>query len=339
MKRTPLPEHLGRTFTVGAARAAGVSGSRLRAGDLDAPYRGVRVVKRVAAVDAGTPPVRESDRSQVREQPQGESDALELRERALTLALTMPPNQFFTHVTAAILWGLPVPASLLRDSFGRLRDLDVGVFAPARHPRHAGVRGHQLRSGRNHVVVHAEHGVRLSSAASTWASLASVVRDEYDLVALGDAVVREPMFTNDPPALATMAQLAAAVGAGRRIGVAALRAALPRVRTRSASRMETRCRLILVDAGLPEPELNHEVRGADGGLVACVDLAYAGHKIAIEYEGEHHLTDPDQWTKDIARYEALAAAGWFVIRVTKSQVFDARGDLVLRVRRALSARA
>nr|WP_240948979.1 DUF559 domain-containing protein [Microbacterium sp. CFH 90308] len=103
--------------------------------------------------------------------------------------------------------------------------------------------------------------------------------------------------------------------------------------------METRCRLILSDAGLAEPELNHVVLDSDGKFVACVDLAYAQQKIAIEYEGEHHLRDPEQWAKDIARYEALAAAGWFVIRVTKADVFDGRADLVRRVRHALRARA
>lgn len=257
----------------------------------------------------------------------------------MILALTMPRNQFFTHVTAAVLWGLPVPARLLRDAFGRLRDLDVGVLAPLRHPRHAGVRGHQLKSGRAHVVTHKTHAVRLTTPASTWAALGAVIVDQYDLVAVADAVVREKIFSDDPPPLATLEQLHKAVAAGRRVGGPALRQALPRVRTRSASRMESRCRLILSDAGLPEPELNYVVLDRDGEFVACVDLAYPQQKIAIEYEGEHHLRDAEQWAKDIARYEALAAAGWFVIRVTKADVFDRRVDLVRRVRHALRARA
>ncbi len=267
------------------------------------------------------------------------ADARELRRRALVFSLTMPPNQFFTHVTAAILWGLPVPAALLRDAFGRLRDLDVGVFGPLRHPRHAGVRGHQLKHGRSRVVKHEVHGVRLTTPAYTWVALGAVIVDHYDLVAVADAIVREQIFSDDPPPLATLAQLHQALAAGRRVGGPALREALPRVRTRSASRMETRCRLILSDAGLPEPELNHVVFDGNGDFVACVDLAYPGQKIAIEYEGEHHLRDAGQWAKDIARYEALAAAGWFVIRVTKADVFDARSDLVRRVRHALRSRA
>ena len=31
------------------------------------------------------------------------------------------------------------------------------------------------------------------------------------------------------------------------------------------------------------------------------NLGYPELRIAIEYEGEHHLTDPLQWAEDIAR--------------------------------------
>lgn len=103
--------------------------------------------------------------------------------------------------------------------------------------------------------------------------------------------------------------------------------------------METRSRLIIVDAGLPEPDLNHIIRAPDGEFVACVDLAYPRARVALEYEGEHHLTDPRQWATDIARYEALAGLGWFVLRITKHDVFDGRSALVRRVRTALAARS
>lgn len=340
MRRAPLPDRLGDRFTVADALSADVTRSRLRSSDLDAPYRGTRVVRRdTGASDAAPPSMLASDATRTPAETTGEADARELLYRALVFALAMPANQFFTHVTAAVLWGLPVPGSLLRDSFGQLRDLDVGVFAPLRHPRHTGVSGHQLRRGHAHVTTHGIHHVRLTSPASTWASLGAVIVDEYDLVAVGDAVVRERLFRDDPPPLATVEQLRAAVASGRRVGGPALRIALDRVVTRSASRMETRCRLILLDAGLPTPELNHAVFDARGEFVACVDLAFPAQKVAIEYEGEHHLKDSAQWAKDIARYEALAAAGWFVIRVTKSDVFAGRIDLVRRVRAALRARA
>lgn len=122
------------------------------------------------------------------------------------------------------------------------------------------------------------------------------------------------------------------------MGVARLREALPQIRTRSASRPETHLRLAVVDAGLPEPELNYEVFEA-GSYLGALDLAYPRQKVGLEYEGEHHLLDPVQWARDIARYERLAAAGWIIVRVTKAQLFADTGELVARVRRAFGARA
>jgi hypothetical protein len=122
------------------------------------------------------------------------------------------------------------------------------------------------------------------------------------------------------------------------VGVGKLRAALPSIRTRSASRPETRCRLALVEAGLPEPALNFDVV-EHGRALGCVDLAYPELRIAIEYEGEHHLLDPEQWARDIERYDRLREAGWVVIRVTKTELFRSPNLLIARVRRARAARA
>ncbi|MEQ6896545.1 DUF559 domain-containing protein [Microbacterium sp. KR10-403] len=256
-------------------------------------------------------------------------------ERALHLSVVMPANGFFSHVTAAILWGLWLPVPLVRDHGA----FDVAVCAPARHPRRDGVRGHQTPLRFVKTVTHPVFGVRLADPSTTWAQLAAVLRDPYDLVAAGDAAIREQMFKDDPPALATMTQLTDAVAVGRRAGVNALRAALPQVRSRSASRPETRCRLLIVDAGMPEPELNWTVNDEYGSFVACVDLAYPALKIAIEYEGEHHLKDPAQWAKDIERYERLARLGWHVVRVTKAALFGDPQSVVRRVRSAVAERA
>ncbi len=163
--------------------------------------------------------------------------------------------------------------------------------------------------------------------------LAASLRHPYDVVAVGDAVLRD--WRLEP--LASIAELTRAVDAGRRVGVARLREALPRLRARSGSRPETWLRLTIVDAGLPEPDLNVDVFVA-GEYVACVDLAYPERRIAFEYEGEHHLRDPRQWALDIERYERLAAAGWLVIRATKQDVFEQSGRFIARARRALASR-
>lgn len=241
----------------------------------------------------------------------------------------MGDHEFFSHVTAAVIWELPLPASLLIAA-----PIHIAVVAPLRLPRSKGVRGHQAVSAQTRVREDPRTGLRLADPATTWAMLASVIVHPHDLVAVADAVVRD--WRAEP--LASVADLEAAIGRGRRVGINRLRNAMSDVRTRSASRPETRTRLALVEAGLEEPELNHDVY-VDGIRLACVDLAYPRRRIAIEYEGEHHLTDPAQWAVDIARYDRLAAAGWRVIRVTKSELFERPGTLVERVRVAIAERA
>jgi hypothetical protein len=184
----------------------------------------------------------------------------------------------------------------------------------------------------------------VTSPTTTWASLGARIADTYDLVAVADYFVRIPRMPGgfdvdlgDP--IADLGQLRAAVFAGRRVGGPALRAALPRVRTGSSSRPETWMRLTLVDHGLPEPVLDHDVFDGDGMFIAALDQAYPALRVGVEYEGEHHRTDAHQWTRDIRRYERLAAEGWIIVRVTKEMLFHQPARFVARVRAALARAA
>ena len=294
---------------------------RLRRTDVDKPYHGVRVV-----CDALLPEELETDRW---------GRALGPAERAhLTLALAYAPRmsegEFFSHITAAVILGIPLPYLLIARSL-----LHVSVLRPRRLPRSVGIRGHEARRSLVTTMRDERTGLLIATPAAVWVSLGRQLTDPYDLVAAGDAVART--WRVDSP-LATLADLQSAVSAGRRVGVAAARLALPRVRTDSASRTESWLRLTLIDHGLPEPERNHDVY-ENGAYLGCVDLAYPGLKIAIEYEGEHHLLDPEQWARDIARYEALRAAGWIIVQITKADLFDEPALAVQRVRAAIRRRA
>lgn len=309
-----LPAELGQHFLVGAARRAGASAARLRRGDLVAPFHGVRSIAAASGLTEDRLGQRLGD---------AELDHLH---RAAAFSSGIGTHQFFTHVTAAIAWGIPLPYRIVAEA-----DVHVGVFAPARLPRMRGVRGHQVSPHLAFTRVDPHTGLLLTSPAATWAMLGAVLRDRDELVAAGDAAVREWRVAEP---LASVSQLVAAVAAGRRVGVSRLREALPLIRTRSASRPESLVRLHVIGAGLPEPELNVDVF-AGGRFLGCVDLAYPALRIAIEYEGEHHLLDPEQWASDIRRYEELIAAGWTVIRVTKTDLFATPAELVARVRRAI----
>ena len=318
-QQPPLPAGLGTRFSVADALRAGVSPSRLRKDDLTSPFHGLR-----ARSDSGSDVT--TDRHGLELGP-AERDHLR---RAHEYAPLMSDGQFFSHVTAAVIWGLPLPRGIVAQT-----DIDVAVFPPLRLPRGHGVRGHETTTRLTTTRQDAHSGLLVTSPASTWAMLGAILRDPYDLIAAGDAAVRDWRVAEP---LGSLDALGAVVGSGRRVGVGSLRAALPLVRTRSASRPETRARLTLVDAGEEEPELNFDVFEA-GRKIACVDLAYPRLKIAVEYEGEHHLLDPEQWARDIRRYERLAAAGWHVIRVTKTELFSNPHIFVARVRHAIAERS
>ncbi|AWB87265.1 hypothetical protein [Mycetocola zhujimingii] len=256
-----------------------------------------------------------------------EARAEEVRTMARAYAVRMRPVEFFSHVTAAQLWGAPTPRVV--DSL-----LDVAVFGNDPLPRCRGIRGHRADPRLTTTTLIDE--LRVASPASVWASLGVLAVE--DLVVIGDYFCREwrqgflrPNVGRPP--LTTRTKLAAALDAGRRVGVARLRTALGMIREDSWSPRESLCRILLTTAGLPEPMLNLDIDGPLGFL-ACVDMAYPHYRVAIEYQGQMHGA---RYAKDVERIEALRTAGWIVIQVT-SALLARPSELVDRVRQALISR-
>lgn len=148
--------------------------------------------------------------------------------------------------------------------------------------------------------------------------------DLVDLVAAGDWLVKRRRTTQGH----LTAYVAEASGRG---SVRARRAA-GLVRTRVDSVRETRLRLVLVLAGLPEPECNISL-GSDEWFIGTPDLVYQKYRVILEYEGDQHRIDGEQWNSDIGRYEEFTGEGWTVIRVTKQRLRYPR----LLVQRVLDA--
>lgn len=149
-----------------------------------------------------------------------------------------------------------------------------------------------------------------------------------ELVVAGDWLIR----LKKAPYAKVCAALAAATGRDCRT---AHRAA-ELIRDRVASPRETRLRLLIVLAGLPQPECNVSI-GDEHFLIAEVDLYLREWQVAVEYEGDQHRTDPRQFDRDLGRYEDLAAAGCLVVRISKVAMRRPR-DVVARIHRALLSR-
>lgn len=235
-----------------------------------------------------------------------------VRARADLYRPLMVAPAFFSGRTAAALWGLPI------DGVG---DLDVAVMAPHRAPRRRGIRGRQIAP--DLVAVREIEGLRVASPASVWAMLATEL-SVRELVRIGDAIVRVPRDDHarrhPELALATVDQLMAAAEAGRRQGIGRLRAAIGEIRVGSASPLETDYRLDAATAGLPEPELDVEIRDPHGRLLGITEVFYREFRTLVEIEGDHHRTSREQWNRDIEKYAAYVAAGYEVVRLTASHI-------------------
>jgi very-short-patch-repair endonuclease len=79
------------------------------------------------------------------------------------------------------------------------------------------------------------------------------------------------------------------------------------------SPMETRLRWSLIQAGLPKPEVQKELRGSDGKFVGRADLYYPQSRLVIEYDGANHR---DRLIEDNRRQNLLLNAGFRLLRFT-----------------------
>ncbi|UTI66499.1 endonuclease domain-containing protein [Paraconexibacter antarcticus] len=89
----------------------------------------------------------------------------------------------------------------------------------------------------------------------------------------------------------------------------------------------------IVEAGLPEPVIAHEV--ATDVRTYEVDLCFPAHRLVLEFDGGQHALPLDA-ARDVGRDAALARAGRRTLRVSAATVRD-RPDEVVRLVRAARA--
>lgn len=236
----------------------------------------------------------------------------------------MRPGDVFSHATACELFGIPVPLKL------RGQRIHVASFAPAGIPRGRGVRGHRLTPDGTGLT--RWRGLPLVTPEDAWCQLATAA-SVRELVVAGDALLRrhEPLSSLDRMRVAVDRR------AGRH-GYRRLVAALERVRARTDSPAETELRLDVVDYGLPEPEVNVVIRDRGGRQVAIGDLVYRRYRVLLEYDGEQHRVDDEQFGRDVDRLDDVMRDGWRVIRFTKHHRGPKRRARLERVREALVER-
>ncbi len=249
------------------------------------------------------------------------SEATDAVARAYAYAPKLRPGEHFSHATALAVAGAWIP-DRLRES------VDVSAARPLGRARGAGVRGHESSAAVGHRVA----GLPCVPPSQAWCQAASLLSDR-ELVVAADSLIRR----HQPVVTLEELQAAVVACAGMR-HVRRLRRALERARSRTDSVAETLLRLDAADAGLPDFTVNAVIADADGRFLAYGDLAHLPTKVLLEYDGEQHRLDDRQYARDVERLDALAAAGWRVIRVNRSHRGAARRGILLRTRAALIER-
>jgi len=230
------------------------------------------------------------------------------------------------------LWGLPYP-----EPWKAAEPLHVCVVPDAAPPRGSGVKGRRLARHRAQRLVF--RGVPVVDP------IAAVLTSAADLTFAQMVTAFDALLTSagNYPGIRAARPMATRDDVQRRLeewgpfqGCAAVRMAFGSARERVESPKESEARLVIVQAGLPEPVVQWEVFD-ESRFVARVDLAYPELKIAIEYDGDGHRTDKEQWRKDIRRQRELERLGWIVIHLTESDLEDTAA-FVAHLRRACAAR-
>lgn len=228
--------------------------------------------------------------------------------RARAALLLAPKGALLARHSAAALWGGVVPAR---------PDIQLDI-PPGSRLRVSGVDARVRRAPGAEL----HHGLPVTSPTQTFLDLAGDL-DLVDLVVLGDSLVRAGVVT--PPQLVA----AATAFPGRRARHVRRAAALVRVGVDSP--METRLRLLIVLAGLPEPVVNHPLRDDTGRVRYRLDLAYPQWRMAIEYDGRQHAENTAQWRWDVQRREDLDADGWRLVVVLSGDLYRSPSRTLDRV--------
>ena len=298
---SPLPLHLASgPFTVHEARAASLTSGRLRSSDLASAGRLLYLPSRWEFELPGLA-------------------------RALSAAT---PGAWISHITAAVLLGLWLPR-WFQDS----RELHVSKPKALPPVRREGVVGHTVLAFDNELMEW--EGIRISTPARTWLDLAHIIPLE-DLVAVGDQLIRQPR-----PGLELRTEPWSTVADLRRMltrhpklkGIVKARTAVELVRCGADSAPETFLRLALTDAGLPEPELQLRMVPGDPYSPAA-DMGYRRQRIAIQYDGGHHLTR-EQQSRDNRRDACFNSSGWRYFKFNADDLAQDFRRAVGQVRAAL----
>ena len=230
--------------------------------------------------------------------------------------LPFGPAARASHATAARVWGLPLP--VMPDEHVTVEDRKARRSRP-------GIRCH---SGPDRGVAIA-NGVRISDRLQTFVELGELL-PLVDLVVVGDHLIRTTPTGLD--------ELRRHCAGSRHTGARNAATAAGHVRAAVDSPMESRVRMLLVLAGLPEPTVNVTLRDEYGEPIRRYDLYYPHSCTAVEYDGRQHIERIEQWEADLARRQAIDDDGDRIIVLTAKSIYTWPARTLETIHRVLLTR-
>jgi hypothetical protein len=243
-----------------------------------------------------------------------EQDDRDARVRAALMV--HPKGAFASHWSAARVLKLPVPDNAFEHV--TVRNRQDRRYRPWLKP-------HVTIRKRGVIMV---RGIRVTDPITTFLQMAGFI-SLVDLVVLGDAIVRK--YRISP------ARLLEAARKSTDYYAAAARRAAAYVRKGVDSPMESRLRMLIVLAGLPEPVVNLVLVHKDGSWRRRFDLCYVKIKLVVEYNGRHHREEP-QRSADAARTKELEPEGYLILAFEAEDIYVTPEDTLNQIRRQLVLR-
>jgi very-short-patch-repair endonuclease len=272
------------------------------------------------------------------------------------LLATMNPKTLARHVAAGAIvrvwhgvYGLVEP-----DLPGRLAALELAVGRPIVACMHTAATLYGFDNDDTTRVHVLDPGVRVrpNSSLMVHQRLDAPLKRIHGRLATAPAWTAVEVSRTQwrPRALATLdaalrsetcdrAGLAAAVTEqkGRR-GIVKVRELLPLADSRAESAMESMARMVMLDGGLPMPELQYEIVDLEGRLWR-VDFAWPEHRIVAEYDSVAWHSGPEAMLSDRIRTAALQDCRWMVVPIVAQDIYREPIGFVARMRSHLDRRA
>ena len=240
-------------------------------------------------------------------------DGDHLLRTAAALAISGPAAA--SHHSAAVIHGLDILGKPPRD---------VTLTRPPGRNRSGqpGTRLHWAQLPAEHVTV--QHGMRVTTVARTVIDLARTVEVRAGVVTADSALHRK---------LVTKAELASLLAdCARRRGNQRAAEVVAFADMRAESVLESIARVVFRDCGLPPPELQVWVGGAE--VVGRVDFLWRRLRTVAEVDGLMKYADPGRAVLQLERDKRLRDAGYEVVHFSWQEVTENPAYVATAIRTA-----